>query len=134
MVHMEDSQLEQLYRDIISTTPLPALWEEYSDREKDAYRHALHMAQEHTAALFVLRIRQVLKMEQWATVLDIIEAGIEGDTAKCKDYAELLLSKLDPDTRMAKRLQDILAGKPKGRVIHLAKGHDRPFPDTQEPA
>lgn len=59
-------------------------------------------------------------MNHWATILDIIDAGIVGDKEKCRAYAELLLSKLDEAEPMKKSLEAILQNKPKGRQIYLA--------------
>src|SRR2546429_939708 len=60
-------------------------------------------------------------MNHWATVLDSIQAGIEGDREKCRAYAELWLEKLrhDGEMRIAQSLQRILEGH-KGQIIYLA--------------
>jgi hypothetical protein len=61
-------------------------------------------------------------MEHWPTILDIVEAGIQGDKVECRDYAELWLEKLqaDGETQIATHLQRILEGK-RGAIIHFAE-------------
>ncbi len=60
-------------------------------------------------------------LDSWATVLDIIEAALEGDTSKTKDYTNLLLERLEDHHMefMAKHLKRLLSGV-KGQQILLA--------------
>lgn len=46
----------------------------------------------------------------WATLLDIIEAGIDGDTARCRAYAELLLERSGEETAFTRHLKRLLEG------------------------
>lgn len=51
----------------------------------------------------------------WAMLLTIIEAGIAGDTAKVRAYADLLAKNLyqDGDEALATRIGRVLAGQGK---------------------
>jgi transcriptional regulator with XRE-family HTH domain len=59
---------------------------------------------------------------RYATVLDIIEAGIAGDAEKCRAYAQLWQEQLqqDGEDRIVQHLCRILEGHNRGQVIHLA--------------
>ncbi len=58
----------------------------------------------------------------WATVLDCIECGIEGNREKARAYAELLLERLrgGGNESIARGLQRILEGR-KGNIISPAE-------------
>jgi hypothetical protein len=56
-------------------------------------------------------------MEHWATVLDIIEAGLAGDREKVRAYAELLLERLGEVPPVVPHLRLILEGEAKGRPV-----------------
>jgi len=61
-------------------------------------------------------------MHHFATILDAIEKGIEGDKEGCRAYAALWLEKLQQDGEqlITPHLQRLLAGE-KGQIIHLAE-------------
>jgi hypothetical protein len=52
-------------------------------------------------------------IESWATVLDCIEAGLEGQPEKCRSYAELLLERLEEagEQTVTRHLRRVLAGE-----------------------
>ena len=56
-------------------------------------------------------------MEHWATVLDIIEAGLAGDREKVRAYAELLLERLGEVPPVVPHLRRILDGEAPGRPV-----------------
>lgn len=68
------------------------------------------------------------KTPRYATVLDIIEAGIAGNPERCRAYAELWQEQLEQDgeTRIVEHLQHILDGADKGQVIHLVESEGTP--------
>ncbi len=63
-------------------------------------------------------------LDSWATVLDIIEAGLAGDVAQTRRYAELLLTRLEENNieTIIRHLKKVLSGD-KGLQI---------FPATQQ--
>lgn len=74
----------------------------------------------HTTAFQELRPH----MLAWATVLDCIEAGIEGQPGKCRAYAELLLERLDEagEQTVAQHLRRVLAGEKGARLFPTEGG------------
>lgn len=72
-------------------------------------------------------------MEHWATIFDCIEHGIVGDKAKAREYAELLMQRLEHtgEMRQAERLRNILQGKSSGQIIRIAeeRSYEQPLAD-----
>ena len=61
-------------------------------------------------------------MKHWATIIDIIEAGLESKPDKVRAYTELLLEKLEDDSEeepFVRHTRRALAGE-KGVPIFLA--------------
>lgn len=70
-------------------------------------------------------------MENWETILDIIDAGINGDAVLCRIYAgalhnHMVIQQKDFDgeallehQRKMQRLRDVLHGKNKGAILKI---------------
>ncbi len=66
--------------------------------------------------------KENIEFEYISEILKIIEAGLEGNKEKLKNYALLLKSKIK-DKRLAKALQDKIDGK-KGNLVYAKEGGD----------
>jgi Tfp pilus assembly protein PilF len=66
--------------------------------------------------------RPKITLTHGATVLDIVEHALTGDTVKARAYTELLLERLEAndDDVAVRRLKAILNGDDKGPVIKPA--------------
>ena len=64
--------------------------------------------------------KENIEFEYMSEILKIIEAGLEGNKEKLKNYALLLKSKIK-DKRLAKALQDKIDRK-KGNLVYTKEG------------
>jgi len=70
------------------------------------------------------------RIEYMSEILKIIEAGLEGNKEKLKDFALLLKSKIK-DKRLAKALQNIIDGK-KGSLVYAKENKGEKLSDKEQ--
>ena len=62
-------------------------------------------------------------IRHWATVIDIVQYGLEGNPQKVRDYAEVLLQLLEKDGQdiIVKSLRRELSGSSIGEMVYTAE-------------